>query len=81
MTEDEARALLRAWGGDGFETWVADRPWHLTRGGWKIDGTLLGWQVTIEPVPPRLRLHAFTTERRSAGDMDGRALSHTSAGG
>jgi hypothetical protein len=59
MTEDDARTLLRDWGGDGLEAWLADQPWHLTRGGWEIDGALLGWQVTIEPVPPRLRLQAF----------------------
>ncbi len=59
MTEDEARAALHAWTGDGLEAWLADRSWIPIRGGWEVSTTLLGWKVRIEPVPPRLRLKAF----------------------
>jgi hypothetical protein len=81
MTEDEARALLRNWGGDGLEAWLADQSWHPTHGGWEIEATLLGWTVRIAPVSPRLRLRATPPDGRTPATWTVGPLSHPSAVG
>jgi hypothetical protein len=43
MTEDDTRALLRDWNGDGLERWIADQPWRPTPHGWEVEVDLEGW--------------------------------------
>jgi hypothetical protein len=46
MTEDEARAALRAFVGIGdLEPWIAWRPWQAGPGGWPVSGELQGWRL------------------------------------
>jgi hypothetical protein len=52
MTEEEARAALRAFVGVGnVEPWIAGRPWQVVPGGWTVAGELEGWRFRVEPVP------------------------------
>jgi hypothetical protein len=58
MTEDDARALLRAWVGDGLEDWIADQDWRVTSHGWEVVPDLDGWRFIVEQAPPRLRIRS-----------------------
>jgi hypothetical protein len=58
MTEDDARALLQAWDGDGLEAWIADQPWRATSNGWEVVPDWDGWRFQVEQAPPRLRLRS-----------------------
>ncbi len=43
MTEDQARAALRAFVDVGdIEPWIAGRPWQAAPGGWTVAGELQG---------------------------------------
>ena len=41
MTEDQARAALRAFVGD-VEPWIAAQPWEATPDGWTVPAPLEG---------------------------------------
>jgi hypothetical protein len=60
MTEDKARAALRAFdGGDGVEIWIAGQDWHAgPDGGWIVLSDLDGWRFRLRPVPGGLRVSA-----------------------
>jgi hypothetical protein len=59
MTEDEARHLLRAWGGaDRLEGWIAEQDWQPAPGGWTVVGTLRGWCFRLETVGSSIRVTA-----------------------
>ncbi len=54
MTEDQARAALRAFVAVGeIEPWIAERPWKAVAGGWSVAGELQGWRFRVES--PRQR--------------------------
>ncbi len=61
MTEEEARAALRAFVGVGdVEPWIAARPWHTTPGGWTVVGELQGWRFRLEAVRGGVNVVAST---------------------
>ena len=60
MTEDEARAALRAFIGIGdVESWIAVRPWKAAPGGWTVAGELQGWRFRLEVMPGGVRVLAL----------------------
>ncbi len=78
MTEDEARAALRAFVGVGnVEPWIAQQAWEATPRGWTVPVPLDGWIFRLEPVPGGVRVIAsaggggepavWTVPRREAG--------------
>jgi hypothetical protein len=59
VTEDQARAALRAFVGVGdIEPWIAGRPWQTAPGGWTVAGELQGWRFRLETVPGGVRVVA-----------------------
>ena len=52
MTEDKARAALRAFDGvGGLEQQLAKQRWQADAGGWAVLGALGGWRFRVEPAP------------------------------
>jgi len=63
MTEDEARASLRAFATVGVEQWLAEQPWEpAPDGGWKMLADLHGWGFRLEPVSGGVHVTMFTGE-------------------
>jgi hypothetical protein len=59
MTEDEARAALRAWDSvDGAEAWIAAQPWKAVPGGWTVATENRDWRFRVELTPEGLRVIA-----------------------
>ena len=59
MTENEARAALRAFVGVGdVEPWIAGRPWKAEAGGWSVLGELQGWRYRLEVMQGGVRVIA-----------------------
>ena len=59
MTEDDARAALRAYVGAGHvEPWIARQAWEATPSGWTVPVPLEGWIFRLEPVPYGVRVIA-----------------------
>jgi hypothetical protein len=57
VTEDEARAALRAFVAvGGIEQWIAEQPWEATARGWTVAGDFHGWRFRLEPVPGGARV-------------------------
>ena len=51
MTEDEARAALRACVAEGgLEAWIAAQRWEAVPSGWRVRGRFAGWRFRLEPV-------------------------------
>ncbi len=63
MTEDKARAALRAFVAvGGLEQQLAKQRWQADAGGWAVLGALGGWRFRIEPAPT-----GCACSRRTAG--------------
>jgi hypothetical protein len=61
VTEDQARAALRAFVGVGdIEPWIAGRPWQAAPGGWTVAGELQGWRYRLEVMAGGVRVIAST---------------------
>jgi hypothetical protein len=59
MTEDQARAALRAFVAVGqVEQWIAEQPWEPAQRGWRVPGEFHGWRFWLEPVPGGVRVVA-----------------------
>jgi hypothetical protein len=59
MTEAEARAALRAFGGGSdVEPWIAARPWKVESGGWSVLGELGGLRFHLEVMAGGVRVIA-----------------------
>jgi hypothetical protein len=59
MTEAEARAALRAFGGGSdVEPWIAARPWKVESGGWSVLGELHGLRFHLEVMADGVRVIA-----------------------
>jgi hypothetical protein len=59
LTEDQARAALRAFVGVGdIEPWIAGRPWQAVPDGWMVAGELQGWRFRLEVAPGGVRVLA-----------------------
>jgi hypothetical protein len=59
MTEAEARTLLRQCDSVGrLEAWIADQPWVVAPGGWKVLLDLERWRFNLEPGTDGLRISA-----------------------
>ena len=57
MTEDQARAALRAFiAVGGLEAWIADQRWEAVPGGWRVRERLQGWHFRLEPLAGGLRV-------------------------
>ena len=57
MTEDQARAALRAFVAVGeLERWIADQRWEATPGGWRVREPYGGWRFRLEPAAGGLRV-------------------------
>jgi hypothetical protein len=56
MTEAEARAALRAFGGGEVEPWIAEQPWEAVSGGWRVRERLHSWHFRVEPVAGGVRV-------------------------
>jgi hypothetical protein len=60
MTEDVARALLRAVDGvGGLEAWIAGQPWRKAPGGWQVEGNLGGTEFELKDGGAHLRVIAW----------------------
>ena len=60
MTEDQARAALRAFVAVGeLERWIAEQPWLAAPGGWVVPEPLQGWRFRVERAPGGVRIRAF----------------------
>jgi hypothetical protein len=67
MTEDQARAALRAFVGVGdIEPWIAGRPWQAVPGGWTVAGELQGWRFRLELAVGGVRVVAAAAGGQSA---------------
>ncbi len=50
--EGQARALLRAYPGDGLEAWLADQRWRaVLDGSWLVEPDRDGWTYRVEGMP------------------------------
>ncbi len=50
--EDQARARLRFFPGDGLEAWLADQRWRAAQdGSWLVEAGRDGWTYRVEGVP------------------------------
>ena len=58
VTEAEARAVLRTFEAMAdVEQWIAEQPWELIPGGWRVRGRFHGrWRFRLEPVPDGVRI-------------------------
>ena len=58
MTEDQARAALRAFDAVGeIERWIAEQRWEaIPDGGWRGREQLQGWHFRVEPVAGGVRV-------------------------
>ncbi len=57
MTEDQARAALRAFvAAGGLEAWIAAQRWEPIPGGWRLRERFDGWHFRLEPVAGGLRV-------------------------
>ncbi len=58
VTEDEARAALRAFVAvGGLERWIAEQRWEAIPGGWRVRGRYQsGWRFRVEPAAGGLRV-------------------------
>ena len=55
MTEDEARAALRAFDAVGdVERWMAAQPWQAVPGGWDVLEPFHGWRFRLKTAPDGL---------------------------
>ena len=61
MTEDQARAALRAFVAVGaVEPWSADQPWQqAVARGWAVMGEFHGYRFRVEAVSRGVRVNAF----------------------
>ena len=58
MTEDQARAALRAFDGGDAEPWIAGQPWKPESGGWFVLGELHGLRFRLEVMAGGVRVIA-----------------------
>jgi hypothetical protein len=65
MTEAEARAALRASGGE-IERWIAEQRWEATTRGWRVRGRLRNWRFRVKPVPGGVRVSMSAPGRAPA---------------
>jgi hypothetical protein len=58
MTEDDARAVLRAFVAVGdIEHWIAEQRWEAVPGGWRVREPFChGWRFRLEPVADGVRV-------------------------
>jgi hypothetical protein len=60
MTEEQARAALRACGLiGGLGEWIADQPWREVGAGWLVTGDPDGLRFALEKGSGRLRVTAL----------------------
>ena len=57
MTEDQARAALRAFVAvGGLEAWIADQPWLTSPSGWVVPEPFQDLRFRVEPVAGGVRV-------------------------
>ena len=67
MTEEEARAALRAFDAvGGLEAWIAEQPWLAAPGGWVVPEPFQGLRFRVEPVAGGVRVTVFTDKGEPA---------------
>jgi hypothetical protein len=69
MTEDEARAALRAFHAIGdIEQWLAEQPWEPATRGWMMPADLHGWRFRVEPARGGVRVVMVMREGEAPAD-------------